>query len=124
MPTATSPPDTVDARVLLGVLTKLKKGDFTARMPEDWTGIAGKVADTLNEVIETNQRLGRELDRVGRTVGKQGKTSQRLNLGGFPANAPVQVLIYNAQGKGVLHLAPGVSGLVEIALKFHEPALG
>ena len=81
MPTATSPPDTLDARVLLGVLTKLKKGDFTARMPEDWTGIAGKVADTLNEVIETNQRLGRELDRVGRTVGKQGKTSQRLNLG-------------------------------------------
>jgi hypothetical protein len=28
------------------------------------------------------------------------------------------------QGKGVLHLAPGVSGLLEIALKFHEPALG
>ena len=28
------------------------------------------------------------------------------------------------QGKGVLHLAPGVSGLIEIALKFHEPALG
>jgi len=28
------------------------------------------------------------------------------------------------QGRGVLHFAPGVSGLVEIALKFQEPALG
>jgi hypothetical protein len=27
------------------------------------------------------------------------------------------------QGKGVLHFAPGVWGLVEIALRFHEPAL-
>jgi hypothetical protein len=27
------------------------------------------------------------------------------------------------QGKGVVHVAPGVSGLIEIALKFHEPVM-
>jgi hypothetical protein len=43
--------DTVDAAALLGVLAKIKEGDFSARMPLDWTGVAGKVADGLNDVI-------------------------------------------------------------------------
>ena len=37
--------DSIDAKVLLGVLAQVNGGDFTARMPLDWTGVAGKVAD-------------------------------------------------------------------------------
>src|SRR5439155_113989 len=59
----------------------LKAGDFTARLPGDWTGIAGKVADTLNEVIAANQRQMKELERIGRVVGKEGRTHQRVALG-------------------------------------------
>src|SRR3989440_3074278 len=81
MPTETPTVDTVDPRMLLHVLTRLEKGDFAARMPDDLSGIAGKIADTLNAVMETNQRMVRELGRVGRAVGKQGKTSQRLSIG-------------------------------------------
>jgi len=80
-PTTGTVTDTVDARVLLSVLTRFKQGDFSARMPEDWTGVPGKIADTLNAVIETQERLGREFSRVGRGVGKQGKTAQRLAPG-------------------------------------------
>jgi len=29
--------DTLDPKVLLGVLAKVKAGDFTARMPLEWT---------------------------------------------------------------------------------------
>ena len=47
--------DTLDATVLLGVLARLHEGDFTARMPLEWTGVAGKVADGLNQVIVANQ---------------------------------------------------------------------
>jgi HAMP domain-containing protein len=72
----------VDARVLLDVLAQLQAGDFSARMPLDWTGVAGKVADGFNEVIIANQTLGDELGRVSRVVGKQGELSQRLALGG------------------------------------------
>ena len=72
----------VDARVLLDVLAQLHAGDFSARMPLDWTGVAGKVADGFNEVIIANQTLGDELGRVSRVVGKQGELSQRLALGG------------------------------------------
>ena len=74
--------DAVDAKILLNVLAKIKEGDFTARMPLDWTGVAGKVADGLNDVIIANQALGTELARVSRVVGKQGELSQRVVLGG------------------------------------------
>ena len=75
--------DAVDAKVLLSVLAQVKGGDFTARMPLDWTGVAGKVADGLNDVIIANQALGTELARVSQVVGKQGQLSQRLVLGGW-----------------------------------------
>jgi hypothetical protein len=45
----------LDAKLLLSTLMALKKGDFTARMPSDWTGVSGKIADTLNDIIETKE---------------------------------------------------------------------
>jgi signal transduction histidine kinase/CheY-like chemotaxis protein/HAMP domain-containing protein len=77
-----SPADTVDAEVLLSILAQVKGGDFSARMPLEWTGVAGKVADDFNDVIIANQALGAELARVSRVVGKQGELSQRVVLGG------------------------------------------
>jgi signal transduction histidine kinase/HAMP domain-containing protein len=74
--------DPFDALVLLRVLAQAKEGDFTARMPLEWTGVAGKIADGLNDVIIANQALGAELARVSRVVGKQGELSQRVVLGG------------------------------------------
>ncbi len=47
--------DELDARLMLSVLAQVKAGDFSARMPLDWTGVAGKVADDLNEIIIANQ---------------------------------------------------------------------
>ena len=72
--------ETVDAAALLDVLARIREGDFTARMPRDWTGVAGKVADGLNDVIVANQTLEAELVRVSDVVGKQGRLSQRLTL--------------------------------------------
>src|SRR5689334_4761835 len=70
-----------NAAELLSVLLAFKRGDFSARLPEDWTGVAGKIADTFNAVIETNQRMARELDRIGRVVGKEGRITQRASIG-------------------------------------------
>ena len=36
----------LDEAVLLGVLSDVKNGDFSVRMPLAWTGVAGKIADT------------------------------------------------------------------------------
>jgi signal transduction histidine kinase/CheY-like chemotaxis protein/HAMP domain-containing protein len=74
--------DQVDESVLLDVLAELERGDFSVRMPLGWTGVAGKIADRLNNVIAANETLGSELAKVSRVVGKEGKLSQRLVLPG------------------------------------------
>src|SRR5262249_41232886 len=71
----------LDTRRLLSALMAFKRGDFSARLPEDWTGLPGKIADTFNAVIETNQRMTHELERIVRVVGKEGRISQRASLG-------------------------------------------
>jgi HAMP domain-containing protein/signal transduction histidine kinase/DNA-binding response OmpR family regulator len=76
-----APVQGLDSTALLTALTALKKGDFSVRLPMEWTGVAGKVADTFNEVIELNQRMALELERLSRVVGKEGKIAQRATLG-------------------------------------------
>jgi HAMP domain-containing protein/signal transduction histidine kinase len=70
----------LDTRQLLSALMAFKHGDFSARLPEDWTGVAGKIADTFNDVIRTNQRMTQELERIVRVVGKEGRITQRAAL--------------------------------------------
>jgi HAMP domain-containing protein/signal transduction histidine kinase/ActR/RegA family two-component response regulator len=72
---------TLDERQLLMALKAYKNGDFSARLPQDWTGLPGKIADTFNDVIRMNQRLTRELARIARVVGKEGRITQRALLG-------------------------------------------
>src|SRR5213595_4307739 len=70
----------LDTKQLLSALMVFKRGDFSARLPEDWTGVAGKIADTFNDVIRTNQRMTQELERIVRVVGKEGRITQRASL--------------------------------------------
>src|SRR5256886_701890 len=74
--------DTLDQRQLLQVLTAFEKGDFTVRMPVELTGMAGKIADTLNEILERQQELVKEFEQVSIAVGKEGHVSQRASLQG------------------------------------------
>ena len=73
--------DELEPARLLAALTTLKKGDFTARLPIDLEGVAGKIADTFNDVVELNQRMAQELERLSRVVGKEGKIAQRADIG-------------------------------------------
>src|SRR5260370_24772027 len=71
----------LDAKQLLAALMAFKRGDFTVRLPDDWIGVGGKIADAFNDVIGTNQRMTEELERIGRVVGKEGRTPQGASLG-------------------------------------------
>ncbi|MDQ3685955.1 MAG: HAMP domain-containing protein, partial [Acidobacteriota bacterium] len=72
--------DSIDEKLLLNSLMAYKKGDFSVRLPTEWTGVAGKIADTLNDIIELNEKTAKELERVSRAVGKEGKITQRAVL--------------------------------------------
>jgi HAMP domain-containing protein/signal transduction histidine kinase/CheY-like chemotaxis protein len=71
----------IEAATLLGALSAFKRGDFSVRLPVEWTGLAGRVADAFNEVVDRNERMAGELERLSRVVGKEGKLSQRASLG-------------------------------------------
>jgi len=66
---------------LLHALQAMRVGDFSVRMAGDRVGIMGKIADTFNEIVATNQRMAKQVERVGQVVGREGKTRQRVRLG-------------------------------------------
>ena len=73
--------DAGDARSLLAAPTALRQGDSSVRLPVEWTGVPGKIAQTFNEVVEQNERMAGELARLRQKVGKEGKLKQRGEIG-------------------------------------------
>src|ERR1051326_2103752 len=78
--------DTPNSRVfsapeLLEALQAVRVGDFSVRLPRGQTGIAGKIADTFNEIVAGSQRMAQQLELVGQVVGREGRTRQRVRFG-------------------------------------------
>ncbi len=69
-----------DLRDLLNALQCMRVGDFSVRMPVNQIGLMGKIADTFNEIVAANERMARQLERVGQVVGREGKTRQRVKF--------------------------------------------
>jgi HAMP domain-containing protein/signal transduction histidine kinase/CheY-like chemotaxis protein len=70
-----------EARQILQALNALRRGDYLHRLPLEWTGMAGRIADAFNDVADINSKMGAELARLSRVVGKEGKLRQRASLG-------------------------------------------
>ena len=70
----------VDLALILASLHSMRDGDFSVRLPGAWTGLAGKIADTFNDIVAANQQMARELTRVGQAVGKEGRTRERAKF--------------------------------------------
>ena len=47
----------LDPETLLRVLARARDGDFSARLPEEWTDISGRIADVFNEMMQANNRM-------------------------------------------------------------------
>src|SRR3989449_1074214 len=78
-----SPTDEIDSGTLLTALKTLRRGDFSVRLPMNWPGMAGKIADTFNDIAEMNEHLASELERLNRVVGERGKIHQRAVASGM-----------------------------------------
>src|SRR5687767_11356182 len=73
--------ESLDRRQLLSALIEFKRGSFDVRLPEEWLGLDGKIADAFNEVVGQNQRMSRELERLRRVVGQEGRITERAHIG-------------------------------------------
>ena len=64
---------------ILSALIALQKGQ-PAMLPQDWTGVHGKLAQVFNAVVEQNLQMSEELARLSRVVGKEGRLKERASL--------------------------------------------
>src|SRR5205807_9418725 len=69
-----------DLSIVLAALQTMRDGDFSVRLPGSWTGLAGKIADTFNDIVGANQQMAQELNRVGQVIGKEGRTRERTKF--------------------------------------------
>ncbi|MGA7415404.1 MAG: HAMP domain-containing protein, partial [Bryobacteraceae bacterium] len=78
-------------RLILGTMVAFRDGDFSVRLPADWTETEGLIAEAFNQVIAQKQRISKEVTRLSETVGKEGRLKQRMTLpgsiGGWAAEA-------------------------------------
>src|SRR5438309_6096271 len=72
----------LDRGELLKALRQFKRGDFSARMPLNLTGIDGEIAQAFNDVVELEEAKAAEIARVAELVGKEGQFNRRMTLGG------------------------------------------
>src|SRR5262245_47297872 len=80
MQTATSMSEKLDQGALLRTLRAFKKGDFSVRMRQRYTGVPGEIVDALNEIVELNESMANEFDRISKVVGKEGKLAERARM--------------------------------------------
>src|SRR5437660_12925779 len=63
---------------LADALRRVRQGDFKVRLSRR-TGLAGEVVDGFNDVVELQERRNRELLRISRVVGREGRMTERVD---------------------------------------------
>jgi HAMP domain-containing protein/CheY-like chemotaxis protein len=66
---------------ILRVLTAARDGDFTVRLRARRRDVIGEIQQRTNELIATNARMAKELARVSRIIGREGRMTERVSLG-------------------------------------------
>ena len=69
-------------RQMLSAMTSFRDGDFSVRLPVDWAGTEGRIAEAFNQALAHDERISREVGRLSASVGKEGRLKQRMSLPG------------------------------------------
>jgi len=67
---------------VLEVLRAARSGLSAPRLSTRRRGVEGEIAKVLNEVVDMHGRFSRELVRVARVVGREGRMAERMELSG------------------------------------------
>ena len=67
------------SRQILKAFVAFRDGDFSARLPADWAGIDGRIAEAFNQTIVHEERISREIDAAERD-GRQGRAAQAAHV--------------------------------------------
>src|SRR5581483_11281237 len=85
-----------DLSELLRALRAAREGDFTARLTPAGPGVMADLAAAFNGLMERNDQMTREVIRVGKIVGLEGRMTERAALGGAGGSWAASVDSLNA----------------------------
>ena len=76
--------DSAEARswALLAAVAAFRDGDFSVRLPADWAGTEGRIAEAFNQALGYEDRIAQEVARLSVSVGKDGRLQQRMTVPG------------------------------------------
>jgi HAMP domain-containing protein/signal transduction histidine kinase/CheY-like chemotaxis protein len=63
---------------LVNAMTKVRQGSLDVRLPRR-SGLAGQVVDGFNALVDLQERRNRDLLRISRVVGREGRMLERLD---------------------------------------------
>ena len=67
-----------DTERLVDALRRMRAGDLSVRLP--WqTGVLGEVADVVNGLVASHQRFHKDIAKVAKRVGREGRTDEQLS---------------------------------------------
>ncbi|HEX5595763.1 MAG TPA: HAMP domain-containing protein [Micromonosporaceae bacterium] len=69
-------------RELAEALRRVRQGDLKVRLPRR-AGIAAELADAFNDVVALQERQSLDIRRISRTVGRDGRLTERLDEEGL-----------------------------------------
>src|SRR5882757_9753399 len=70
----------IDLNELQHALEAVRAGDFSVRLPTGRAGAIGRIGVLFNEIVGANQIMAQQLERIGKSVGEQGRTRQRVKF--------------------------------------------
>ncbi|MDD5094466.1 MAG: HAMP domain-containing protein, partial [Dehalococcoidia bacterium] len=65
-------------KLVLDTLKAMKDGDFSVRLPIATNGVMAEIAEAFNDVVSLNERITKEIIRVGKIVGEEGQITERV----------------------------------------------
>jgi len=81
---------------LLEALQAVKSGNFSVRLPAPRNGVLSDIARAFNDVIALNEGMAKEIVRMARIVGREGKMTERATLKGASGSWAVSTDSINA----------------------------
>ncbi|TPJ30448.1 HAMP domain-containing protein [Mesorhizobium sp. B2-7-2] len=67
----------LDRHQILNSLKAFRRGDFSIRIDNIYEGIDSDIADAFNQIVELNDQVTKEFERLSRVVGKDGRIGER-----------------------------------------------
>src|SRR5215475_8104913 len=80
---------------ILAAMVAFRDGNFSARLPSDWEGTDGQIAAAFNQTVSHEDQVSREMARLSRTVGREGRLKQRMAVPGASGGWAAKVDSFN-----------------------------